>query len=51
VAAARTLCEFSNAIMPWGNWLSVTSVHLYVANEAYEAGDVAWEMFDFMPRL
>ena len=51
VAAARTLCEFNNAIKPWGHWKSVTSAERYVADEHYAVGEVAVELFDFLPRL
>ena len=51
VAAAGTLCQFNNAIMPWGHWRSVTSAERYVADEDYVAGEVAVELFDFLPRL
>ena len=51
VAAARTLCEFNNAIRPWGHWKSVTSAERYVADELYVVGVVADELFDFLPRL
>ena len=51
VAAARTLCEFFNAIMPWGHWKTVKSVMLYVADETFEVGPLSQELFDFMARL
>ena len=46
VAAARTLCDFLMAIMPWGYWKSITSAMPYV-----RSCTLAWELFDWMPRL